>query len=259
MADRFLKVCLLVAALAAHGAVLADDGAAVQVVKVSGMTSMDLFERNHAMAPNAELRFELLPSRARTNMKGIELRVAGGDASVPVPLTDDMTFIVPRLSTMLANRAQVVSNRHKDSLLWRARIRTPGLPPNTRRLGDLRLEWHVDYVADLGPHWIAPGTMLIMAMMDRPYEMKGLHHVFLADRPLFGVTLAVGARRQVIAADMLYLSALTKALPAPVLWLWKDREFMKDRSFDLPLADSTWPDDTLVIIEYMDDSEVPAA
>lgn len=215
---------------------------------------MDLFEKLHGkMAPDAALRFELQPSRAKTIMKNVQLRIAGRDGSVPVALADDMTFTVPRLPAMLAERATVSSNRRDDSLLWRARIRTPGLPPNTRRLGDLRLEWHVDYVAELGPRWIAPGSKLVMAMMERPYEMRGLHHLFLADRPLFGVTMVSGERRQVISADLLYLSNISQALPSIFLALWKDRNFIKDRAYDLPLHDASWPDDTLVVIEYMDD------
>jgi len=83
--------------------------------------------------------------------------------------------------------------------------------------------------------------------------MKGLHHMFLADRPLFGVTLIAGNRRQVLATDMLYLSGLTSALPSPLLALWKNRTYLMDRAFDLPLSDASWPDDTLVVIDHLDD------
>lgn len=241
--------------------------AAILVVNVSGMSkpderayakiveAMNLFEKLHAMAPQATLRFELLPAHARVSMKDTELHIVGSERRVAVPLASDRTFTVPRLPYMLDERALLTSNRRDDSFLWRSRIRTPGLPANTRRLGDLRLEWHVDYVGALGPQWLSPGTRIAMAMMDRPYEMRGLHHMFLADRPLFGVTLVAGARRQVLATDMLYLSGLTKALPSPLLGLWKNRRFLMDRAFDLPLSDSSWPDDTLIVFDYMDDAQ----
>lgn len=258
-------LCVLAGALLISPCARAKADDPVQVVHVTGMTDvdersyagivrgMDLFERRRAMVPGAELRFELLPIRARTAMKNITLLITDGSTSVPVTLASDLGFTIDRQAAIPAAKARVRSNRRKDSLLWRARIRTPGLPPNTRRLGDLRLEWHVDYVSDLGPHWISPGSQVMMAMMERPYEMKGLQHLFLADRPLFGVTLVAGQRRQVLSTDMLYLSSLTNALPLFLLSLWKDREFIKDRAYDLPLSDASWPDDTLVVLDYMDD------
>lgn len=256
---------IIMSSLLVAASALANTDDSIQVVHVNGMANvdersyagilrgMDLFERRRAMVPNAQLRFELLPIRARTVMKNIKLQVTDGSTSIPVTLADDLSFTVPRLANMPVARAQLRSNRRKDTLLWRARIRTPGLPPNTRRLGDLRLEWHVDYVSNLGPHWISPGAKVMMAMMERPYEMKGLQHLFLADRPLFGVTMIAGARRHVLSSDMLYLTEMNSVLPAFLLSLWKDREFIKDRAFDLPLSDASWPDDTLVVFDHMDD------
>ena len=262
---RATTTCMLMSALLVPASTLANTNDPIQVVHVNGLTDvdersyagilrgMDLFEQRRAMAPNAELRFELQPIRARTVMKNIKLQVTDGSTSIPVTLADDMSFTVPRLANMPVARAQLRSNRRKDTLLWRARIRTPGLPPNTRRLGDLRLEWHVDYVSNLGPHWISPGSKVMMAMMERPYEIKGLQHLFLADRPLFGVTMIAGARRHVLSSDMLFMTEMNNALPAFLLSLWKDREFIKDRAFDLPLSDASWPDDTLVVFDHMDD------
>lgn len=261
----FRTVITIAALLPLTAAEAADSAPGLQVVNVSGLSkpdergyakmveAMELFEKLHAMAPQALLRFELLPAHAGVAMKSIELNVVSGERRMAVELAEDRTFTIARLPIPQHARAMVSSNRRDGSLLWRARIRTPGLPDNTRRLGDLRLEWHVDYVAALGPHWISPGSRLAMAMMDRPYEMRGLHHMFLADRPLFGVTLIAGNRRQVLATDMLYLSGLTSALPSPLLALWKNRTFLMDRAFDLPLSDASWPDETLVVIDYMDD------
>lgn len=266
LVNTIFQAGAMAAGMLSSAAVMAADGAPqMQVVQVSGMRNidersypkiikgMDLFEKLHgAMAPNAALQFELQPVRAKVSMKGLTLRIAGKEGDVPLALGANMTFTVPRLPRMLADKATVSTNRRNDSLMWRARIRTPGLPANTRRLGDLRLEWHVDYVAGLGRHWLSPGSELVMAAMDRPYELRGLHHVFLADRPLFGVTLIQGNRRQVIGVDKLYMTDLTAALPSFVLAFWKDRDFLKDRAFDLPLSDTSWPDDTLVVIDYMD-------
>src|SRR5690242_18276528 len=57
---------------------------------------MDLFERRHALAPNASLRFKLLPRRRDTNMKGIALTVVGERVAIPVPIAPDNTFVLER-------------------------------------------------------------------------------------------------------------------------------------------------------------------
>jgi hypothetical protein len=49
------------------------------------IAGMDLFERRHALAPQASLRFQLLP-RLYGALDGITLRVAGDTVSLPVPL-----------------------------------------------------------------------------------------------------------------------------------------------------------------------------
>src|SRR4051812_54241 len=50
---------------------------------------MERFEREHALAPQATLRFHLLPRTPGVNMGGITLRVVGDQVSVPVPVLED--------------------------------------------------------------------------------------------------------------------------------------------------------------------------
>ena len=70
----------------------------------------------------------------------------------------------------------------------------------------------------------------------------------VADRPVFGVTLVSGSRREALAIDRLYASAsddpgLAADLP------YCDCEVLLDRTYFLPLGDATWPDDTRVGVE----------
>ena len=65
------------------------------------------------------------------------------------------------------------------------------------------------------------------------------------------MTLVAGARQEVLPIDRLYAMAsadpgLKQDLP------YCDCEMLVDRAYFLPLGDHSWPDDTLVKFEYMD-------
>ena len=113
------------------------------------LKGMDLFEQMRGMAPNASLRYKLLPRQRDTRMEGIVLEIVGDTERIAVALAPDRTFTLERHQQALDEDASVQPNRKAHSLTWRTDIRTPGLPPDTRRLGDLRLECHVGMEADL--------------------------------------------------------------------------------------------------------------
>src|SRR6185369_1381074 len=138
---RSLALC----ALAAHANLFAqtkspsDDAVAVTALRnpvdksyrrmVEGM---ELFEKRHRLAPDAALRFKLLPRHRDTDMREVRVEVVGDSFTAPVALA--------RRAAALKENASVRPNRKAKTMTWRAEIRTPGLPPDTRRLGDLRLE-----------------------------------------------------------------------------------------------------------------------
>jgi hypothetical protein len=216
---------------------------------------MDLFERRHALAPNAQLRFKLLPRKRDTDMDHIMLEIIGDTFERPVPVAADHTFTLQRDPKAFAEDAIVTPNRRKLSMTWRTDIRSPGLPPNTRRLGDLRLECEVGIEADLVSNSRNIVGRIANALSDAfgYCGRKDAKYLFFADRPLFGVTLvAPGGRRESLPIDKLYAEAsddpgLREDLP------YCDCEVLVDRTYFLPLGDKSWPDDTLVEFEYMDD------
>ena len=56
------------------------------------LKGMDLFEKKHGMAPDASLRYKLLPRQRDTNMDGIVLDIVGDTVTIPVPVASDRTF-----------------------------------------------------------------------------------------------------------------------------------------------------------------------
>jgi hypothetical protein len=218
------------------------------------IAGMELFEKRHHLAPAASLRFKLLPRNRATNMENIELQIAGDSFAAALDVTPDHTFVLQRHAVGLKEDASVVPNRKAGTMTWRAEIRTPGLPPNTRRLGDLRLECEVGMQAGLISIYPSFLLRLIDKLLPQGPEYCHRHeprYLFFADRPLFGVTMVSGARREVLSVDMLYGHASLEPE-------WKenlrycDCEVLVDRTYYVPLGDASWPDDTLVEFEYMD-------
>jgi hypothetical protein len=216
---------------------------------------MDLFEKQRAaMAPTASLRFKLLPRKRETEMDRIEMEVIGTTVAFGVAAAADHTFTLERNPKAFDENAQVIPNRKAQTMTWRTEIRTPGLPPNTRRLGDLRLECQVGMEAGLVSNTTNVIGRLAGVILDTPAycARKAPLYLFFADRPLFSVAMVNGARREILSIDKLYAAAsddphLNNDLP------YCDCEVLVDRTYVLPLDDRSWPDDTLVEFEYMDE------
>lgn len=208
---------------------------------------MEIFEKNRSMAPAGELRFRLLPRTAATSYDGLSVKLAGDKLSKPVSLDRNEMFALPKDSAELNDNAYVTTNRQDGNFVWRVDVRTPGLPPNTRRLGDMRLECKVDLTGAKLARGYKPPAFLAIAAVSDPCTYRTVRYPFFAEKPIFNVTLVSGQRRQSLSSDSLY----GKSAPAisKVFWDW---EYIRDRAYVLPLWDSSWPDDTQVVIEYVD-------
>jgi hypothetical protein len=218
------------------------------------VAGMDLFERRRSLAPAASLRYKLLPRKPGTVMDDVGLEVVGDSLVIPVKVAQDYTFILERNRVALREDAEVTPDRKAGTMTWRAEVRTPGLPPDTRRLGDLRLECEVGMKAGLTSQY-PPGFFRLLDELfpENPgYCRRAVpRYLFFADRPLFSVTLVDGSRREVLSVDMLYGGAARDPD-------WKKDRYcdcvaLFDRAYFVPLGDESWPDDTLVVLEYMED------
>jgi hypothetical protein len=247
---------LLVALSFASASIPADDAVRVTAIRhpvdksyrkmVSGM---DLFEQMHALAPDATLRYRLYPRKRGTDMGIGAVYVVGDQVDVPIAVAADNTFTLRR---DLPEDAVVRSERRADTMTWRADIRTPRLPPHTRRLGDLRLECLVGMQAGLVsqyPNFLSQ----LFRFLERPREFCGraeVPYLFFADRPVFAVTLHAGERRRTVSVGNLYAGIAHGRTPEDER-KYCDCEALLDRAYTLPLGDSSWPDDTLVELQYM--------
>ena len=215
---------------------------------------LELFEqRRRDLAPEARLRFKVLPRKPDAKMEGVELEVSSESAAVPLPVESNGTFALAHDETALKENAQVIPNRRAGTMTWRADVRTPGLPENTRRLGDLRLECEVGMetglVSDYPPGFF--GWLDELFPQGPAYcRREQPRYLFFAERPLWSVTLVDGDRREVLSVDRLYAGATANAGWKKKL-AYCDCEALVDRAYFVPLGDASWPDDTLVLLEYM--------
>ena len=218
---------------------------------------MDRFEREHALAPQAALRFRLLPRLPNADMTGITLRIAGDTVSQPITVAPDNSFALTRNAQLLREDAAVLANRKTASMTWRASIMSPGVPEGKRRLGDLRLECKVGMDAGLVSNtspmfaWLSDALTSTEAVCGQP---EG-NYVFFTERPLFSVTLRAGDRSEVLPFKMLYAGGGKHPEELPYF----DCQVLLDRSYYAPIWDASWPDDTLVEFEYMDENTRDAA
>src|SRR5438105_3942900 len=213
---------------------------------------MDLFTAMHALAPKAELRYRVLPRERDADLQGVALAVLGDTVKQPVALAADGTFTLARDAKALAEDAVVSANRPAQTMTWRADIRTPGLPPHTRRLGDLRLECLVGMQAGLISQY--PSLLgKLVGLFETPREYcsrREARYLFFAEQPVFGVALHDGDRREALPAARLYAGVLRGQTPQSER-RYCDCQALLDRAYTLPLGDRSWPDDTLVELETM--------
>ncbi|WP_363510837.1 hypothetical protein [Burkholderia sp. LMU1-1-1.1] len=216
------------------------------------IAGMDRFERNRALAPQATLRFQLLPRLPTTRLDGITLRVVGDAVALPVPVAPDHTFTLDRDSQALREDAALIASSKTSTLTWRAQVRSPNVPPGMRRLGDLRLECQVGVEAGLLSNnanvfaWLGE----LLTDPDRVCASADGNYLFFAERPLFGVTLRDGARTETLPFSMLYAGGTQTPDTLPFC----DCQVLLDRSYYAPIWDRRWSDDTLVEFDYMDDA-----
>jgi hypothetical protein len=222
----------------------------VRTVEVNGMRNpelkpyrvmlagVDAFDDYHALAPTApEVRFRLrLNSGAKEGAKegavpdNLTLRIAGNQSSVVVPLTADGQFSLPRIAALLDDDADLVLNQRKGNYRWDAEVRSEGLPSNVRRLGDLRLECEVSIAVakkemSLWMHATITSLLLTNHWCGSRYLNYWIEH---SPRPLRLATLVTGQQRV-------------------ALKLGDD-----GRSFIGPAGDESYPDETLIELDYAD-------
>jgi len=184
----------------------------------------DAFEKNRNLAPTAKLRFALRPLKDDLLMEGITLRVESPELTMPIELDEHHRFTLPHDQRLVDNGAELIVNRKKNLMSIRPDIRTLGLPPNVRRLGDLRLECHVRWAIQKDELSFIKRNAF--RMLGGPCKSATVKTFFFADDTLKNAWLSASDHKvqlTIAGNGKLYLP---------------------------PLHDGSWDDDALIVLEF---------
>jgi hypothetical protein len=104
---------------------------------------MDAFDKHRELASQAPLLFKLTPRKGKPQWSEVKLRLAGEDESIPIPISGNGQFSLPRSEKAYDDNAELLLNQKRSSFSFHPDIRTPGLADNALRLGDMRLSCEV--------------------------------------------------------------------------------------------------------------------
>jgi len=194
---------------------------------------LDAYADHQRLAPDAPLRFMLVPATPKGKLDGATLHLSAENLSIPIPLAPDGGFTLARNKIAYDANADLVSNKKRDTLRWRADIHTPGLPANVRRLGDLRLECEIRWAVEQDQLSFVRRNLFRMA--GGPCHSSLIHVLYPLPRSVAGVQARSGER----TLDIRVTDDRQRYVP--------------------PLHDQSWDDDTLLTITYADDGTVAAA
>ena len=216
------------------------------------LSARDAFERHHALAPDATLAFRLYARHDAKDLARLRLFLVDGRQRSEIPLDANQRFaLAPEWTRELADRGVLLQTNLPDgAVAWKIDVRTPGIADDRRRLGDLRLECEADtFHGNLQRGLRTP----VSAIMDASDELCLLDdaEVWFAERPIFGVTLVSGTRHRTLPYGYLHGSTGTMTLAGLFDWPYA----LRDRAYFLPLEDRSWPDDTEVVFDAMDDPQ----
>lgn len=209
-----------------------------------------VFERYHSLAPSATLHYMVHPRLAGVDMHNLHVKISGETVNIPLELDSEYRFTIPIDKMALEENADVMYDRKDGSIAWRPDIRSPGVPANARRLGDLRLECRVDTMGAHVGRSVGLLGFLNVAGDDPCNNPRFVYH-FYADKPIFNIVISEGSRRSTVLSDSLYGNDFDE-------WMIRflDWPLMRDRVFVAPLRDTSWSDDALLQFEYFDDMSV---
>lgn len=191
------------------------------------LKGMDAFDRLHALAPNAALKFVVRPQQAQLSMAGLQMKIIGDHTDMVLPIADDNTFVIPRSAAAADDDAELRLNRSQKLYRFRPDIHTPGLAPQTRRLGDLRLECEVRWAVDKFDMSFLSAAFLTPLGGACHSSRARLWHTM--PETFTSVTLSHGGRQEKLAAARL--------------------DPTDHHRYSPPLHDDSWPDDTLLMFD----------
>jgi len=188
---------------------------------------LDSFDEYRALAPAAPLRFRILRADGSPagSADGLALRLASDEGSVPVPVGADGLLSIERNRAAYEADATFILNQKDGVFSARPEIRTPGLPADVRRLGDLRLECRVMVaIAKERMSFMAKAALNTLMLGGDWCGRKNMNLAFPVPPGLESARISHDGR----AVELT----------------------LHDTDFMAPIGDRSWPDDALIKLKF---------
>ncbi|UVW29023.1 hypothetical protein [Massilia sp. H6] len=192
------------------------------------LLGFDAFERHRELAPKAALRFSVRSLNPATSIDGVTMSLESRAHSIPLQLDQNSSFSLPLDQAAVDDGAELLINRKKNTITIRPDIRTPGLPANMRRLGDLRLECHVRWAIQRDELSFVKRNAF--RMLGGPCASGTVKTFYIADRMISGAWITLPGRK----------------VPLEVIG--------NGTLFRPPLHETAWSDEALIELEF--DNEI---
>jgi hypothetical protein len=197
----------------------------------SMLAGLDAFDNHHDRAPEAPaLRFVLssLSDGTGFDFSHTKLSIRGDTVSIPVVIDADNSFVLPRNKQAQDDNADLILDLRKGKIRGRPDVRTPGVPVNMRRLGDLRLECEVrSAIAKADMNFVFRGAVAAATLGRGLCNSPNMHMGFFAGKNIKGLTLVSDTRREPLTS-------------------------FSGPNYFPPVGDKSWPDNTLVEFRFED-------
>jgi hypothetical protein len=182
--------------------------------------AMDAYDKYKYYAPAAPLKFRIHRWQEHASFDELKLRIENSGYSINIPVAADGTFSLSRNEELIKNEAELVLNKKKGEYRWVPFIKSPGLPANTIRLGDMRLA--CEMLIELERSEV---SLLLSSVFSnvKVCTSKNYQFYWYVENDIRAVIATYDGRREQFK--------LTKFEGRP--------------SFKSPVNDKEWPDDTL--------------
>jgi hypothetical protein len=199
------------------------------------VAGLDAFDEQHTLAPAVpQLRFEVEGRRGKALEGELPVaRIAADDFSIPLTLDQQARFSVPRSQAAWDAKAELILNRKKREVRAVPYVRTPGLPDNQYRLGDVRLNCKVKVAIakEEMPFWANGVINSLLLTTDWCSWFKG-------ETPKGGDRTWSHEAGTKLAKAVLYDGNRSKVLK------------VDGKSFRAPIGDTSWSNDAIVELEF---------
>jgi hypothetical protein len=189
---------------------------------------LEAFALHKQQAPAAKPQFRVRPVQQEASLKGLHLVLSTPGRTRDVPFDRNGAFTPPELDAAERAQARIALNPTDGAFAIAPFVRTPGLAPDTLRMGDLRVGCEMRWAIAREDNDTFP---LFLYGPGGPCHSHLVKSVLQAPRPVSAIWLVSGQRREAL----------------PVERIKADRV-----SFMPPLHDESWPDDTLIELKFLE-------